>query len=236
MNNRKLTPKQRDAARRRRQAEEDRVRREQDIAQCAECGDPVHRLPAPLPSGQRFSLCSCLTTKLAKLVAAVVVLLLVVVSQTHAETTSVTSKSQAVESKEKKPEPWTHDQILDAIWFVEASRSEHPLDGDGGKAIGPYQIHRAYFLDAKEWDKTRRTWRLKDVEYEDCRKRDVAVRVVKAYMARYAREAWSSNDAEVISRVHNGGPRGMRVDGTKAYWSKVKAELEKKYPRTAKFV
>ena len=47
-------------------------------------------------------------------------------------------------------EHWPRRQILDAIRFVESSDRDDVPDGDGGKAIGPYQIHEIYWRDAIE--------------------------------------------------------------------------------------
>lgn len=114
---------------------------------------------------------------------------------------------------------WARGAILDAIRQVESSGREHPPDGDGGLAIGPYQIHRVYWLDATSAEPAL------GGTYEDCRRRDYAERIVAAYMRRYAPEAWARGDAEVIARIHNGGPRGHQRDATLRYWHRVRAHL-----------
>ena len=94
--------------------------------------------------------------------------------------------------------------------------------GDGGKAIGAYQIHRAYWKDAVAFDKTL------GGTYNDCFDPAYARRVVKAYLARYAPAGASM---ETLSRIHNGGCNIMRKKGTKAwdnttaYWNKVRKRL-----------
>lgn len=113
----------------------------------------------------------------------------------------------------------THRAILDALWMVESSGREQPPDGDDGKAIGPYQIHRDYWLDAVTVSPELGT------DYQDCRKRAYAERVIEAYMRRHAPDAWQRGDAEVIARIHNGGPRGMQKPATEAYWQKVRRHL-----------
>lgn len=52
----------RDALRKQEEAD----RRAADLAVCDVCGDVCRRLPRPLPSGQRFSTCSCLERELPK--------------------------------------------------------------------------------------------------------------------------------------------------------------------------
>ena len=43
------------------------------------------------------------------------------------------------------------NRLLDAMYTVESSRGK-VLVGDGGKAIGPYQIWYSYWQDAVEYD------------------------------------------------------------------------------------
>lgn len=116
-------------------------------------------------------------------------------------------------------ETWPHRQILDAIRFVESSDRDDVPDGDGGRAIGPYQIHRVYWQDAVEFEPEL------GGTYEDCRRRDYAERVIAAYMRRWAPGAWRAGDAEVIARLHNGGPRGDVEAATERYWQRVRARL-----------
>jgi hypothetical protein len=114
---------------------------------------------------------------------------------------------------------WPREQILDAIRFVESSGRDQPPDGDGGLAIGPFQIHRVYWLDAFAFQPDLAG------DYQDCCRRAYAERVVAAYMQKWAPDAWSRGDAERIARVHNGGPRGHLNPNTLPYWHKVRARL-----------
>jgi hypothetical protein len=109
------------------------------------------------------------------------------------------------------------DEILDALRAVESGGQRdggRRATGDGGRAIGPYQIHYAYFLDAGV-----------EGRYEDCRDPVYARRVVIAYWERWCPDALKGCDAEVLARVHNGGPRGARKHSTLAYWHKVERRL-----------
>lgn len=118
-----------------------------------------------------------------------------------------------------RPDTWSQPQILDALRFVESGDRPHPPDGDGGLAIGPYQIHHAYWLDAVAFEPSL------GGNYQDCRDRAYAERVIDAYMRRHAKDAWSEGRAEVIARIHNGGPRGTANPKTDGYWQKVRARL-----------
>lgn len=114
---------------------------------------------------------------------------------------------------------WSRREILDAIRMVESGGRSAPPDGDQGLAIGPYQIHLVYWLDAKGGDPGL------GGSYEDCRDLGYAEQVVAAYMQRHAKAAWTAGRAETIARVHNGGPRGADSPATLRYWRRVRAHL-----------
>ena len=103
--------------------------------------------------------------------------------------------------------------------FVESGDRADMPDGDGGLAIGPYQIHEVYWRDAIEF--------APDLggDYAQCRQRRYAERVIDAYMQRHAAAAWAAGDAETIARVHNGGPYGKEKAATLRYWERVRARL-----------
>ena len=109
--------------------------------------------------------------------------------------------------------------LLDAIRQVESGGDDSAI-GDGGKAIGAYQIWIAYWSDAVEW--------VPDITgtYEGCRARWYAERIMVAYWHRYARKALKAGDYEALARIHNGGPRGDSKEATKPYWAKVAKLLE----------
>jgi hypothetical protein len=104
--------------------------------------------------------------------------------------------------------------ILNAIRTVETGGERDPDNaiGDGGDALGAYQIHRSYWLDATEKDPA-----LRSLGYESVTDRAIAERVVIAYLTRYA-PRW---DLDTVSRIHNGGPKGHTRNSTKAYAAKV---------------
>jgi hypothetical protein len=104
------------------------------------------------------------------------------------------------------------DSFWRAIHLVETSGRTGPILGDGGKALGPLQIHRAYHADSRVAGDYSR---VADLEYSK--------RVATAYLKRHAPEAWNAGDVETLARVHNGGPRGHLKQATKSYGAKVKA-------------
>jgi len=109
--------------------------------------------------------------------------------------------------------------ILDAIRTVETGGEADPdrAIGDKGKALGAYQIHRGYWLDATEKDPA-----LRALGYESVTDREIAERVVIAYLTRYAPD-WK---IDTVARIHNGGPRGHKKDSTLGYARKVRAAME----------
>ncbi|MCA8977019.1 MAG: hypothetical protein KDC98_20020 [Planctomycetes bacterium] len=113
--------------------------------------------------------------------------------------------------------PWTRDELLAAIRHVESGNRDPAPDGDGGLAIGPYQIHRVYWQDAIAFRPEL------GGGYQDCRRRDYAERVIEAYMQLWVPEAWQAVDAEVIARTHNGGPKGAEKAATLRYWERVQS-------------
>ena len=122
--------------------------------------------------------------------------------------------------------------VLDAIRLVESSGRDDCRDGDGGLAIGPFQIHRVYWLDAVQAEPA--LGPAAGHDYQDCRDRRYAERVVAAYMQRYVPSAWLRGDAEVIARTHNGGPRGAQKNATDGYWRRVERALKRRARRSCR--
>ena len=99
-----------------------------------------------------------------------------------------------------------------ALHVVETSGRTGPILGDGGKALGPLQIHRDYHADSRVAG-----------DYSRVADLDYSKRVATAYLKRHAPEAWAKGDVETLARVHNGGPRGHLKQATKGYGVRVKA-------------
>lgn len=119
-------------------------------------------------------------------------------------------------------------KLLDAIQYVESSGYCCAV-GDKGKSLGPYQIMRAYYIDAVQFNPS-----LADDgrTYEDVAGPGgyaYSEDVIRSYMGRYAtRERlghWPPTN-EDIARLHKGGPRGPNKIDTLKYWNKVKKCLE----------
>lgn len=110
-------------------------------------------------------------------------------------------------------------ELVDAIHVVETSGRTGPIKGDGGKALGPLQIHWVCWKDAN----------MPDGSYSDCADLAYSKRVFARYMARYATERRLGRPVtdEDRARIWNGGPNGWRKEATKVYWSKVRKELNR---------
>ena len=103
------------------------------------------------------------------------------------------------------------DSFWRALHLVETSGRTGPILGDGGRALGPLQIHRAYHADSRVAG-----------DYSRCADLDYSKRVATAYLQRYApAAAWAAGDVKTLARVHNGGPRGANKAATVAYGDKV---------------
>ncbi len=99
--------------------------------------------------------------------------------------------------------------LFEAIRLVETGGHEDPTNalGDDGKSLGPYQISKAYWLDAIQ--------HCPEIggRYEDVKIGRYAERIMMAYWDRYAPdETW-----ETLARIHNGGPRGHERSSTDRY-------------------
>ena len=111
--------------------------------------------------------------------------------------------------------------LLHAMYAVESGGGK-VLVGDGGKAIGPYQIWETYWRDAVQHDPS-----IGGV-YADCMGKEYSERVIAAYWSRYAPRGAT---AEQLARIHNGGCGILKRKGTKAwhnttaYWNKIRKAM-----------
>jgi hypothetical protein len=100
-----------------------------------------------------------------------------------------------------------------ALCTIESSCRLNPPDGDNGQSIGPFQIQRAYWLDAiRNWHE------LAEYDYEMCRYPWYAQAVVLSYAAKWSPQELKNGNWEVIARRHNGGPLGDTNPRTLPYW------------------
>jgi hypothetical protein len=105
------------------------------------------------------------------------------------------------------------DRLLDAIAVVESGDNPAAV-GDHGRALGPYQIHRAYWAEGTELLGV--AW-----EYRDARDPQKSRQVVRAYLSHYGRGKTLLD----MARIHNGGPRGYEKAATLGYARKIEQVL-----------
>ena len=121
-------------------------------------------------------------------------------------------------------------RLLDAICEVESGCDSSAV-GDGGKAIGAYQIWESYWIDACNYSKNDDL--SLDDGYESCLDKGYAEKVVLTYWKRYANERRLGRKPtlEDRARMHNGGPRAVWAKGKKKqnldrYWKKVQEAMK----------
>lgn len=124
--------------------------------------------------------------------------------------------------------PSDHSTAMDVIdtdflWALAGVESGHndaaynPAEG----AVGRFQIRACYLADANEALGTAYTLQ----QMSDPK---IAMEVVRAYLTRwgaaYERRTGNPATAEVLARIHNGGPRGAEKDCTLAYAKRFRKE------------
>lgn len=105
--------------------------------------------------------------------------------------------------------------LISALIAVESNGQDGAI-GDGGRALGPLQIHREVIIDVNRITGSNYRW-------QEMTNRAKARAVCQAYLERYARNA----TPEQAARRWNGGPAGDRKPATLPYWRKVEAQLNR---------
>jgi len=108
----------------------------------------------------------------------------------------------------------TISNLISALIIVESSGNDLAI-GDGGKAIGPLQIHKAVIVDVNRITGS-------NYRHQDMTNRAQARAVCEAYLRHYGKGATT----EQLARRWNGGPKGDTKTSTEAYWAKVKKHLK----------
>lgn len=109
----------------------------------------------------------------------------------------------------------TTDQLMDAIAMVESNR--------GATSANVYQLKPIYVEDVNRI--TGQGLTHGQAVADDAVARACIEAYWEYYGARYYRLTRRQADAEVLARIHNGGPDGWRKPSTRAYWTRVKSAL-----------
>ncbi len=104
-------------------------------------------------------------------------------------------------------------QLAAAIIAVESGGNDLAV-GDGGRAIGAFQIHRGVVQDVNRIYKTQFT-------HSGMTNRSNATIVFEKYLTIYGR----GKSTEELARIWNGGPNGHKKSVTINYWQKVKTRF-----------
>lgn len=106
-----------------------------------------------------------------------------------------------------------------AIAWVE-SRNNDRVIGDGGNAVGRYQLWKIYV------DDVNRIRGGSYYSYEDRYDASKSLEMVKVYVEHYSKryERLTGKEAtwEIKARIHNGGPNGWKKASTIRYWKKIR--------------
>jgi hypothetical protein len=108
----------------------------------------------------------------------------------------------------------TLSNLITALIVVESSGNDLAI-GDGGRAIGPLQIHKAVVIDVNRITGSH-------YRHQDMTNRAQARAVCQAYLEHYGR----GKTTEQQARIWNGGPTGDRKTATLAYWRKVEKAIK----------
>mgnify|MGYP001580513994 FL=1 len=109
------------------------------------------------------------------------------------------------------------DNFFKALGQVESGQNPKAI-GDNGRSIGIFQIQKARWLDAINFDKTI------GGKYENCFEIEYSKKIVKAYLSKYC----SNGTFEDWARLWNSGPNWKNKKHlTQKYWNRIKKKLDK---------
>lgn len=128
-------------------------------------------------------------------------------------------------------------KLLNAIAEVESSGKGYVV-GDGGKAVGKYQIHKQYVDEVNRILKLRKI--NKHYTYNDRLNPNKSMEMVAHYLTfwgrQYEKRTGKPATMEVLAKIHNGhafwtrnpqNPKNMKYfNNIENYWNKVKKELK----------
>lgn len=142
------------------------------------------------------------------------------------------SKAPAVKPVQSSPKPASsagtgYSGILTPEFYAalggQESNNVDSVVNPKENAHGRYQIRPGYLADANQYAKTNYT-------LSDMHDPEKAKKVMSSYFARYVpgytKRTGKPATAEVLARIHNGGPRGAERVATLGYWNGVSNRLE----------
>lgn len=115
-----------------------------------------------------------------------------------------------------------YSALIEALIAVESGGKDTAV-GDGNRARGPLQIHRAVVEDVNRFNGTRYT-------HNQMTNRVAARQVCELYLNRWAK----GKSDQYCARLWNGGPTGPSKTATKAYWKRVELQIKRQQKVGAK--
>jgi hypothetical protein len=112
-------------------------------------------------------------------------------------------------------------KLIDALAFIESSRNERAV-GDGGRALGLFQIHRGVIADVnRHYDAA--------FSHRDALNQEKAVRIFVLYISLYATEARLGREvlSEDVALIWHLGPTGFSKIHSPKYRQKADKYLTK---------
>ena len=120
-----------------------------------------------------------------------------------------------------------NSRLLNAICNVESNGNASAV-GDNGKAVGAYQIHKKYVDDVNRICKIKgfkKRFTYAD-RYNSHKSRIMTAIYLDFYGKVYERKYSKVATAEILAKIHNGGPEGWKKQATIKYWRKVEKRLK----------
>jgi hypothetical protein len=111
---------------------------------------------------------------------------------------------------EKDISEYTFEDLLDAIAKIESNNNPDAI-GDGGRAVGAFQIHEIYVNDVNRISDY--PFYCYDDRYDYAKSREM----VRIYLLHYGQ----NRSLFEMAQIHNGGPKGYAKKSTIAYAEKV---------------
>ncbi len=129
---------------------------------------------------------------------------------------TIAANAMSWNSSPKTDSDW--EWILDRIAHVESNSRDGIviIDKNGQRAYGRLQIHSVYLADS------RTTYTIADVLVSKAASYAVAKAYLTRYGKRYEELTGQEATAEILVRIHNGGPNGYKKNATIQYLRKVK--------------
>lgn len=120
-----------------------------------------------------------------------------------------------------------NSRLLNAICNVESNGNASAV-GDNGKAVGAYQIHKKYVTDVNRICKIK-GFKIRFTfadRYNSHKSRIMTAIYLDFYGKVYEKKQGKIATAEILAKIHNGGPNGWKKQATEKYWRKVEKRLK----------